>query len=383
MRRILTLTLVGLVALAFNERTSLVQGQEQKERPKLTVPYVPTPQDVVEKMLELAQVTKDDVVYDLGCGDGRIVVTAAKKYGAKGVGVDLDPERVKDSLANVKKAGVEKLVTIREGDVLKTDVSNATVVCLYLLPNVNLQLRPILQKQLKPGARIVCHDFDMGDWKPVKTVEVSDKDGSDHTLYLFKIEGKGDKPQPKAGEAKDEARGLTADATQLLALNQEKPQREPDVIFVPTPTEVVDRMLQLAQVKKGDVVYDLGCGDGRIVVRAAQKYGVKAIGIDIDPKRVAESMENVKKNNVEKMVTIKHGDIFVEDISDANVVTLYLLESLNKKLKPKLSKLKPGTRIVSQTFSMPGAKPDKVETVKANGREYTIYLWTVPFKDEK
>src|SRR5262249_3336530 len=105
---------------------------------QLDVPYVPTPQDVVEKMLELAEVSKNDVVYDRGCGDGRIVVTAAKKYGAKGVGIDLDPERVKDSLANIKEAGVGNLVEIRQGDALKVDVSPATVVTLYMLPEVNL-----------------------------------------------------------------------------------------------------------------------------------------------------------------------------------------------------------------------------------------------------
>src|SRR5690606_37179516 len=114
--------------------------------------YVPTPQVVVDKMLEMAGVTGNDVVYDLGCGDGRIVVTAAKKYGARGVGVDLDPERIKESNANVKEAGVEKLVEIRQGDALKVDdIGKATVVTLYMLPEFNKRLAPILQKKLKPG----------------------------------------------------------------------------------------------------------------------------------------------------------------------------------------------------------------------------------------
>src|SRR5262249_49748013 len=133
--------------------------------------------------------SKNDVVYDLGCGDGRIVVTAAKKYGAKGVGIDLDPERVKDSLANIKEAGVGNLVEIRQGDALKVDVSPATVVTLYMLPEVNLKLRPTLLKQLKPGSRVVSHDFDMGDWKPLKKIEVQTKNGRQHTVYLWKIEG--------------------------------------------------------------------------------------------------------------------------------------------------------------------------------------------------
>jgi len=153
-------------------------------------PYVPTPQPVVEKMLELAKVTSRDVVYDLGCGDGRIVITAAKKYGAHGVGVDIDPERIKESEANAKAAGVEKLVTFKLEDAMKVDVSPATVVTLYLLSSSNAALRPILTKQLKPGARIVSHAFDMGDWQPSKTELVPTEAGFNRTLYLWIADGK-------------------------------------------------------------------------------------------------------------------------------------------------------------------------------------------------
>ncbi len=153
-------------------------------------PYVPTPQEVVDKMLELAQVTSKDVVYDLGCGDGRIVVTAAKKYGARAVGMDINPERVRECQANVKQAGVEKLVTCRLQDVRTADVSEATVVTLYLLSSSNLALRPMLTKQLRPGARIVSHAFSMGDWEPLKTVEVKDSSDYSRTLYLWKTDGK-------------------------------------------------------------------------------------------------------------------------------------------------------------------------------------------------
>ena len=158
-----------------------------------------------------------------------------------------------------------------------------------------------------------------------------------------------------------------------------EPKRTPDVIFVPTPQAAVEKMLELAEVKKGDVVYDLGCGDGRIVVTAAKKFGAKGIGIDIDPQRIAESKENVRTNGVEKLVTIKNADIFEEDFRDANVITLYLLPSLNVKLIPQFDKLKPGTRIVSYQFNMDGVKPK--ETYTGNG-SYTIYKWVTPLDKE-
>jgi precorrin-6B methylase 2 len=160
--------------------------------------------------------------------------------------------------------------------------------------------------------------------------------------------------------------------------------KEPDVIFVPTPHEVVEKMLELAKVTKKDVVYDLGCGDGRIVVAAAKKYGCKAYGFDVDPQRIKESKARVAKNKVEKLVTIEKKDIFTLDLSKANVVTLYLLPDLNVKLIPQLEKMKPGSRIVSHAFDMKGVKPDKVVTVKTkDDREITVYLWTTPLKKEK
>jgi SAM-dependent methyltransferase len=165
------------------------------------------------------------------------------------------------------------------------------------------------------------------------------------------------------------------------------PPKTPDVIFVPTPMPVVDKMLEMAQVKKGDIVYDLGCGDGRIVVEAAKKYGVKAIGFDIDPQRVAEAVARVKENKVEDLVTIMQADIFTLDLSEATVVTLYLLPSLNVRLMPQLEKLKPGSRIVSHDFDMSGAKPVDTQYVNPEGNEginsrHTIYKWVVPWEKE-
>lgn len=152
------------------------------QQPNLDVPYVPTKQEVVEEMLKLANVKPGDVVYDLGCGDGRIVITAAKKFGATGVGVDLNPQRIKEANANAQAAGVTDKVKFIEGDLFEFDFSEADVVTMYLLPSVNLKLRPKLLSELKPGSRIVSHDFDMGDWEAEKTVEV----GND-TVYLWTV----------------------------------------------------------------------------------------------------------------------------------------------------------------------------------------------------
>jgi len=155
--------------------------------------------------------------------------------------------------------------------------------------------------------------------------------------------------------------------------------RTPDVVWVPTPQEVVDKMLELAQVKAGDVVYDLGCGDGRIVVTAAKKFGVKAYGFDIDPQRIKDSRENVEQNNVGHLVTIQQKDIFTLDLTPANVVTLYLLPQLNVKLIPQLKKLRPGCRIVSHDFDMAGVRPKQVVDLG----NHTVYLWETPLQFEK
>jgi ribosomal protein L11 methylase PrmA len=172
---------------------------------------------------------------------------------------------------------------------------------------------------------------------------------------------------------------------------QEKtPSREPDVFFLPTPDYVVDKMLEMAKVTKNDLVYDLGCGDGRIVVAAAKRVGCKAVGFDIDPKRVAEAKANVEKNKVGHLVTIQHKDIFKLDLSKASVITLYLLPSLNVRLIPQLEKLEPGSRIVSHDFDMEGVEPDQkvdVESKPENGgvrlSPHRVYLWTTPLKKSK
>jgi len=154
-------------------------------------PYVPTPEDVVERMLMLAEVNESDVVYDLGCGDGRIPIAAARKYGARGVGVDIDPRRIAESRANARAAGVEHLVEFRLEDALAVDVSPATVVTLYLLGSSNAKLRPLLTKQLRPGARVVSHAFSMGPTWPADRIDrFTTIRGDEITLYLWKADGR-------------------------------------------------------------------------------------------------------------------------------------------------------------------------------------------------
>lgn len=175
--------------------------------------------------------------------------------------------------------------------------------------------------------------------------------------------------------------GVVAAAAPAVLVGEDK---KPDVIYVPTPQPVVEKMLELAQVKKGNLVYDLGCGDGRIVVTAAKKFGAKGVGFDVDPQRIKESRENVKKNMVEDLVKIEQKDIFTLDLSEVDVVTLYLLPRLNVKLVPQLKKLKPGSRIVSHAFDMQGYKPDKeVQVEVPGGSTHTVYLWTAPLKEDK
>jgi SAM-dependent methyltransferase len=172
------------IALFFMATGNFASAQAVAEEPKLDVPYVPTPQPIVDKMLDLAKVGKNDVLFDLGCGDGRIVVTAVKERGAqRAIGIDLNPQRITEARANAKSAGVEDKVQFMIGDLFKANFADATVVTLYLLPDVNRKLRPQLWKQLKVGTRVVSHDFDMGpEWPPEKVEKIGGK-----TLYFWTI----------------------------------------------------------------------------------------------------------------------------------------------------------------------------------------------------
>jgi SAM-dependent methyltransferase len=170
-----------------NNLVHLYEGSHGRSDVEDLAPYVATPREVVEKMLQMAQVDGNDVLYDLGCGDGRIVITAAKKYGARGVGVDIDPERIRESQREAHETGVETLVEFRLEDATKTDLSEATVLALYLLPESNALLRPKFEKQLKPGTYVVTHNYRIPGWeeKEIDAVSMEDLRGKNHTIFLY------------------------------------------------------------------------------------------------------------------------------------------------------------------------------------------------------
>jgi SAM-dependent methyltransferase len=179
--------------LAVALSSTLLAAQTAKPKRDPDVPYVPTTEPAVEAMLKLADVKKSDILYDLGCGDGRIVIAAAKKYGARGVGIDINPVRIAEARENAKKAGVENLVKFIEQDLFEADIKEATVVSLFLLPNINLKLKPKLVRDLKPGTRVVSNTFDMGDWKADRESKVDGQEEDtylSHKFFLWVITGK-------------------------------------------------------------------------------------------------------------------------------------------------------------------------------------------------
>ena len=179
---------VGLLIFIPSTTTASIESLFSQDNPSLA-PFVPSPYDVVQRMLTLAEVTRDDIVYDIGCGDGRIVITAAQRFGARGVGIDIDPQRIAEANANAERAGVQHLVQFIQQDAMTVDVSEATVVTLYLLSSSNLKLRPLLTTQLAPGARIVSHAFSMGDWEPDVLDRYEDERGNTRSLYLWRHDG--------------------------------------------------------------------------------------------------------------------------------------------------------------------------------------------------
>lgn len=306
--------------------------------PRPDVGYEPTPQAAVEAMLALAHVGPGDVVYDLGSGDGRIVITAAKKFGARGVGVEMQPALVRASRQAAADAGVADKVTFVEDDFFNVDLSRATVVTLYLFPHVNARLEPKLRRELHAGARIVSYSFEMGTWVPDTTERLPN--GRDVLLWTV--------PRP--------------------------PAHAPDVPFVPTPQTIVEEMLALANVGPNDVVFDLGSGDGRVVIVAAQKYGATGVGIEIEPRLVDMSRRVAQQADLADKVTFVEGDLFDADVSRATVVVLCLSARVNAQLETKLRGLRPGTRILSREFPIGTWEPDKTTHAQDGS---LLLLWTV------
>ena len=253
-------------------------GQQGKD-----VVWVPTSQALVDKMLDMAKVTPNDFVMDLGSGDGRTVITAAKR-GARAMGVEYNPDMVDLSKRNAAKEGVTERAEFVKADLFETDLSKASVITMFLLPSINLKLRP--------------------------------------------------------------------------------------------------KMLDMAKVTPKDVVMDLGSGDGRTVITAA-KRGARAIGVEFNPKMVELSNHNATEAGVTDKVRFIQGDLFEADLSQASVITLFLLPQINLKLRPKILDLKPGTRVVSNSFTMDDWEADQTETISENCTSWcTALMWIVPAKVE-
>jgi len=299
---------------------------------------------------------------------------ALRTTGGKLTTHEIDADRAALARANFERAGVGHLVTLVEGNAHETVTWLDEPIDILHLDADKEGYLDYLNKLLplvRPGGLILAHNTTNMESGMQDYVEAVTTNPDLETKFIH---------------THDQGVGVTLKKRTLVSDERIDKQlgkdREPDVVFVPTPQDVVDRMLELVNVKKDDLLYDLGCGDGRIVVTAAKKYRCKAVGYDIDPERIAESLENVEKNRVGHLVRIEHEDIFTLDLSKANVITLYLLPELNVKLIPQLEKLKPGSRIVSHDFAMRGVKPDKVVTLTSeeDNLEHSIYLWTTPLK---
>jgi cyclopropane fatty-acyl-phospholipid synthase-like methyltransferase len=436
--------------------TADLRTEDPDNKDDIIVRFVPTPDDIVAEMCKLAKIGPGDVVYDLGCGDGRMVITAVKDFKAKrGVGIDRDedektPDLIKKCREKAKEAGLtDKQIEFRKGDVLKVnDLSDATVVLLYMGDDINNRLQPILQKTLKPGARVVSHRFLMKDWKQDRTETVKGKTMVAQ-IHLWEVKEARDyqlkikllrQSESKAAEAEVKVDGkayagkgatrkikistnfdyavvwtmmdpnnyttikrkvkvmLKPGVENVVDMTKAQPDDDIKVRFVPTPQDIVEEMCKLGRIGPDDVVYDLGCGDGRMVITAVKQFKAKrGVGIDLDedadtPNLIKKCREKAREAGLtEKQIEFRKGDVLkVHDLSDATVVLLYMGNDINARLRPILKKtLKPGARVVSHRFHM-GENgewdPDKKINVKgADGDEYDLLLWEIkaPKKNEQ
>jgi predicted RNA methylase len=326
------------IAALWPAAAGAIHSQEGPTPPTDRQPRSGVSDRVAQEMLRLARVESDDVVYDLGSIE-TIPIMAALRFGARGVGIGLESSQAEHARNAARVYSVSDRVRFVEGNLLTAGFGEATVVTLDLSPNLNLRLEPILRRELRPGTRIVSHRYGIGAWRADDTARGSD--GT--TLFLWTV--------PRL------------------------PAHTPDIFFVPTRQPIIEKMLQLAGVTANDVVYDLGSGDGRIVVIAAQKYGARGVGVEIDPALVNISRQVARDAQLESKVRFIEADLFNVDLSEATVVTLFLSQSVNRRLEAKLKReLKDGARVVSHQFDMGEWAPDL--TVAAEDGT-SLYLWTI------
>ena len=413
-----------------------VVGQAGKD-----VVWVPTPQIVTDKMIEMARLTPQDFVVDLGSGDGRNIITAAKR-GARGRGVEYNPDMVALSKRTASKEGVGDRAIFVEGDMFAADFSDATVLALFLLPDNLNKLRDKFLA-LKPGTRIVANTFWIEGWSPDEVAELPEPECTSWCrVMLFvvpaRVEGTWRLPQGEltltqrfqmiSGTVAESGRvtsiemgrmtgdqiafnvagaeyrgrvqgerieGTVTSAGQVSPFTATRstpqaqaPAEQPfqpevgqagkDVVWVPTPAVTVEKMLDLAKVTPQDYVVDLGSGDGRNVIAAA-KRGATALGVEYNPNMVALSQRAAAKEGVSDKATFVEGDMFAADFSKATVLALFLLPDNMRTLRPKFLALKPGTRIVANTFGIDEWEPDVKETATGDCNSWcTALLWIVP-----
>ncbi len=316
---------------------------------------------------------------------------ALSATGGKLITHEIDAGRLKIASENFKKAGVSDIVTTIQGDAheaIKNIKGMIDIVFLDADKEGYVDYLNKLLPQVREGGLILAHNVDSRGMQNPEYFKAVTTNPDLETIFYEQGGGlavtlKKRTPLPESVDTF--FKGIEDDVRQKEAQKRSGgPNTIPnlDVVFVPTPQDVVEKMLEVAQVKKTDIVYDLGCGDGRIVVTAAKKYGCRAWGFDIDPRRIKESIENVKKNNVENLVTIEQKDIFTLDLSKADVITMFLLPELDVKLIPQFEKCKPGTRIVSHEFDIKGIKPEKVYNLISEGDPHPVYYWITPLKKE-
>lgn len=401
----------------------------QVGQPGKDVEWVPTPRALVDAMLDMAKVTSEDYLIDLGSGDGVTVITAARR-GTRALGIEYDPELVELSARKAAEAGVSHKATFVKADLFQTDFSQASVITMFLLPALNIKLRPTLLN-LKPGTRVVSNTFTMEDWRPDETATIKDCTTWCTALMWIipaKVEGTWRLPQgelklsqqfqmlsgtlgstPVSGRIRGDqvtfsAGNLTYDGrvngnvmrgsstggndwTAELANFPTETRYVPqvyqagkDVEWVPTPQPLVEKMLTLAKVTPQDYLIDLGSGDGRVVIGAARR-GTNALGIEYNPDLVALSARNAAEAGVSHKAAFVKGDLFETDFSQASVVTLFLMPALNLNLRPTLLNMKPGTRIVSNTWTMGNWQSDGFATLDDPCTGWCMaFLWIVPAK---